>query len=136
MITVTACKDGQYREKIVSKIFENPHKLEFYIERYPKYTSPFKERYFSSEEKTKSITEPIRKAIKQYFTPEYSKVCEKQIYKYTSYYGMKNNFIVEYFSGSNPDLFIRIDWIRNLSNYQLFDIQIVPVVVCDSSQTE
>ncbi len=132
IITVTACKDGEYRSNIVKKIFENPHKLAFYIERYPKYTAPFKDRYFTSAEKKFAVTEPIRKAIEEYFTPDYSKVCEKEVEKYTSYYGMKNNFIIEYYSGSNPDLFIRIDWIRNLSNYQLSDIQIVPVVVCDS----
>ncbi len=132
IFAIVACNDGEYRDKIISRIFENPHKLAYYIERYPKYTAPFKDRYFTSEEKKSAVTEPIRKAIEEYFTPDYKKVCEKEVEKYTSHYGMKNNFIIEYYSGANPDLFIRVDWIRNLSNYQLADIQIVSVVVCDS----
>ncbi len=132
LISAISCKDGAYREKIVSKIFENPHKIEFYVERHTKYTAPFKERYFTTEQKKEAILEPLRKTIEEYFTGQQEKICEKEVYRYTNYYGMKNNYIIEYYSGSNPDLFIRIDWIRNLSNYQLFDIQVVSVVVCDS----
>jgi hypothetical protein len=127
-----SCNDGDYRSKLISRIFENPHKIEFYVERHLKYTSPYKERYFSNEEKKNATLEPLRKTIEEYFSSDYKKVCEKEVLRYTNYYGMKNNYIIEYYAGSKPDLFIKIDWVRNLSNYQLFDIEVVSQCFCDT----